>query len=83
MGLEAHVKDEARFPGKWAFFDFDSPDKMGTLIPQGAPCYACHATHGAVDTTFVQFYTTLLPLAQKKSTLSEAFLKEEAESGAK
>ena len=22
MGLEVHVKDEARFPGKWAFFGF-------------------------------------------------------------
>ncbi len=78
MGLEVHVKDEARFPGKWAFFDFDSPDKNGALIPQGAPCYTCHAAHGAVDTTFVQFYPTLLPLAQKKGTLSVAFLKEEA-----
>jgi hypothetical protein len=83
MGLEVHVKDEVRFPGKWAFFDFDSPDKMGTLIPQGAPCYTCHAAHGAVDTTFVQFYPTLLPLAQKKGTLSKAFLKEEAASGVK
>ena len=24
MGLEVHVKDEARFPGKWAFFAFDN-----------------------------------------------------------
>jgi len=78
MGFEVHVKDEARFPGKWAFFDFDSPDKNGTLIPQGAPCYSCHAAHGAVDTTFVQFYPTLLPVAQNKGTLSEAFLKDEA-----
>ncbi|MGB6192892.1 MAG: cytochrome P460 family protein [Terracidiphilus sp.] len=78
MGFEVHVKDKARFPGEWAFFDFDSPDKNGTLIPQGAPCYTCHAAHGAVDTTFVQFYPTLLPLAQKKGTLSDAFLKEEA-----
>jgi Cytochrome P460 len=78
MGFEVHVKDEARFPGKWAFFDFDSPEKNGTLIPQGAPCYTCHAAHAAVDTTFVQFYPTLLPIAQKKGTLSEAFLKEEA-----
>lgn len=78
MGFEVHVKDESRFPGKWAFFDFDSPDKNGTLIPQGAPCYTCHAAHGAVDTTFVQFYPTLLPIAQKKATLSSAFLKEEA-----
>ena len=72
------MKDEARFPGKWAFFSFDSPTSNGTLIPQGAPCYTCHAAHAAVDTTFVQFYPTLLPLARKKGTLSEAFLKEEA-----
>jgi Cytochrome P460 len=78
MSFEVHVKDEARFPGKWAFFDFDSPDKNGTLLPQGAPCYACHAAHAAVDTTFVQFYPTLLPLAQKKGTLSAAYVKEEA-----
>lgn len=78
MGFEVHVKDESRFPGKWAFFDFDSPEKNGTLIPRGAPCYTCHAAHGAVDTTFVQFYPTLLPIAQKKSTLSAAFLEEEA-----
>ncbi len=78
MGFEVHVKDEKRFPNKWAFFDFDSPDKNGTLIPQGAPCYSCHSAHAAVDTTFVQFYPTLLPLAQKKGTLSKEFLKEEA-----
>jgi len=78
MGFEVHVKDETRFPGKWAFFDFDSPEKRGTLIPQGAPCYSCHAAHGAVDTTFVQFYPTLLPIAEAKKTLSAAYLKDEA-----
>jgi len=78
MGFEVHVKDEARFPGKWAFFSFDSPNGNGTLIPQGAPCYTCHAAHGAVDTTFVQFYPTLLPVAREKKTLSDAFLKEES-----
>ena len=78
MGFEVHVKDESRFPGKWAFFDFDSPDKNGTLIPRGAPCYSCHAAHGAVDSTFVQFYPTLLPIAEAKKTLSAAYLKDEA-----
>jgi Cytochrome P460 len=78
MGLEVHVKDEARFPGKWAFFDFDAPDKNGTLIPEKAPCYSCHAQHGAVDTTFVQFYPTLLPIARQKHTLSEEFAREDA-----
>ena len=76
MDLEVHVKDEARFPGKWAFFSFDAPDKNGTLIPQKAPCYSCHAEHGAVDTTFVQFYPTLLPVAQEKHTWTAAFMKE-------
>lgn len=82
MGFEVHVRDDARFPGKWGFFDFDSPSGNGTLIPQGAPCYTCHAAHGAVDTTFVQFYPTLLPIAQKKGTLSEAYIKENADPGA-
>jgi len=79
MDIEVHVKDEARFPGKWAFFSFDKPTSNGTPIPEGAPCYTCHAAHGAVDTTFVQFYPTLLPVATKRATLSAAFLKEEAE----
>jgi Cytochrome P460 len=77
MGLEIHVKDESRFPGKWAFFDIAS-ETRATLIPQKAPCYTCHAEHAAVDTTFVQFYPTLLPIAQKKGTLSASYLKEAA-----
>ena len=81
-GLEVHVKDEARFPGKWAFFDFDSPDKNGTLIPSKAPCYTCHQAHGAVDTTFVQFYPTLLPIAKQKQTLSAEYLKDDSQSAA-
>ena len=80
MGLEVHVKDEKRFPGKWAFFEFDSMQKNGTLIPEKAPCYTCHAAHGAVDTTFVQFYPTLLPLAKQKKTLSASYLKEASDS---
>lgn len=80
-GFEVHVKDEKRFPGKWAFFSFKSPTSDGTLLlPKDVDCYSCHEAHGAVDTTFVQFYPTLLPIAQKKGTLSEAFVKEEAAS---
>jgi hypothetical protein len=32
-----------------------------------------------VDTTFVQFYPTLMPIAKLKGTLSVAYLKEIAE----
>lgn len=77
MGIEIHVKDEARFPGKWAFFIFDN-GKTAKMVSTDMPCYSCHAEHGAVDTTFVQFYPTLLPLAKSKGTLSAGYVKESA-----
>lgn len=77
MGMEVHIKDEARFPGKWAFFGFDD-EKPAKMIPTSADCYSCHQQHAAVDTTFVQFYPTLLTVAKKKSTLSPAYVKEAA-----
>lgn len=82
MGLEVHVKDEGRFPGKWAFFGFDD-GKTAKMIPTTASCYSCHAEHGAVDTTFVQFYPTLLPIAKTKGTLSSSYLKETTTSAQK
>lgn len=74
-GMEVHVKDQSRFPGGWAFFGFDN-EASGKLFPPSATCYSCHAQHGAVDTTFVQFYPTLLGIAEKKGTFSPAYLKE-------
>ncbi len=77
MGLEVHLKDAAH--GGWAFYEFEAdPAKMkpAKMVPQTAECYSCHRDHAAVDTTFVQFYPTLLPLAQAKGTLSAAYLKE-------
>jgi cytochrome P460 len=77
MGREVHLKDEARFPGKWAFFNVED-GVTGKLLPKEMNCYSCHEQHAAVDTTFVQFYPTLLEIAKKKNTLSTAYLKEEA-----
>ena len=82
MGREIHVKDEARFPGKWAFFGFEE-NKTAKMVPLSAQCYTCHADHAAVDTTFVQFYPTLLPIAKNKGTLNAAYQKEEAAPPAK
>ena len=39
---------------------------------------AVFADHGAVDTTFVQFYPTLKPIAKQKGTLEAAYQKEQA-----
>jgi hypothetical protein len=75
MAFEVHLKDEAHFPGKWAFFAFDD-SKTARMIPTSADCYSCHAAHAAVDTTFVQFYPTLLPIAKSKGTLAPSYQKE-------
>jgi Cytochrome P460 len=75
MGLEVHVKDQARFAGKWAFFAF-SGGETAKMIPLTENCYSCHRDHGAVDTTFVQFYPTLMPIAQEKGTVDAADRKE-------
>jgi hypothetical protein len=69
VGIEAEVKDEQRFPGKWAFFSLAKGSASGRLLPRTESCYACHAAHGAVDNTFVQFYPTLLSVAREKGTL--------------
>ena len=71
--VEMAVKDEARFIGNWGYFDFPvAQEKIkGTSkhFPPNASCYGCHSTNGAVENTFVQFYPTLIPVAEKKKTL--------------
>src|SRR6266849_4201453 len=67
--VEAEVKDEKRFPGKWAFFGLGKTASEAKMIPLSASCYSCHAEHGAVDNTFVQFYPTLLEVAKTKGTV--------------
>jgi len=71
LGLDVHVKDESRFRGKWAFFNFEASDPSAAMIPTTKDCYSCHEQHGAVDTTFVQFYPTLLDVAKQKKTLKQ------------
>lgn len=62
LGVEAAVKDEMRFPEKWAYFSFIGKD--GKLLTQAKPfpkpaCWQCHNEHGAADNVFVQFYPVL------------------------
>lgn len=75
LGVEIHLKDSAH--GGWRFYSFDSTHVAGPH-PVTDICTSCHAAHGAVDNTFVQFYPTLLPIAQTRSTLSESYLKDDS-----
>jgi hypothetical protein len=79
-GTELHVKDSshkvsADAKDDWAFYIFN--DKTSAkAIPRTATCYTCHLDHAAVDTTFVQFYPTLMGIAKDKAVLSPEYLKE-------
>jgi hypothetical protein len=59
--IEIHVKDSAHIhqPGGWAFFEFGTA-KTAQITPTDANCYSCHQQHGVVDTTFVQYYPTIV-----------------------
>jgi hypothetical protein len=70
VGIESEVKDLAKIPGNgWAFFGFGK-SSTAKMLPHSEDCYACHAEHGAVDNTFVQFYPALLEIAKQKGTLA-------------
>jgi len=79
MGVEVHVRDRTRFTGGWAFFGTNG-GKPAAQLPYTADCYGCHRDHAAVDTTFVQFYPTLMEVARQKATLSPAYVSEESKS---
>jgi len=66
--VEVEVKDEKRYPSKWAFFGFQAGATTARPFPDNAGCLACHSKNGAVDNTFVQFYPTLAPVAKAKGT---------------
>ncbi|HEV2199533.1 MAG TPA: cytochrome P460 family protein [Bryobacteraceae bacterium] len=64
--IEAHAKDSSR--GGWAFYAFHDGGPQGTPFPKTADCFSCHQQNGAVDSTFVQFYPTLIDVARKHGT---------------
>ena len=72
-GIELHAK----IRGEWTFYEREN-DGSERLIPRPASCYTCHEQHAAVDTTFIQFYPTLLPIAKAKHVLSAGYLAEQA-----
>ncbi|HKM86638.1 MAG TPA: cytochrome P460 family protein [Terriglobales bacterium] len=70
-GVGVEVKDETRFPDKWAYFNFAEDTKSASANPK-AGCWSCHDEHAAVEHVFVQFYPTLKPVAKKFGTYREA-----------
>jgi hypothetical protein len=72
--LEAAVKDEQRFPEKWAYFGLGKNDQAAPPLPKAASCFRCHSQNAAVENTFAQFYPTILAVAKEKGTLNPGYL---------
>jgi Cytochrome P460 len=66
---EAHVKDSSR--GGWAYYIILKTAKSASPQPVSAGCLACHEKNAATDTTFVQFYPTLIEAAKKAGTFRD------------
>ncbi|MBI1760602.1 MAG: cytochrome P460 family protein [Acidobacteria bacterium] len=71
--LEAAVKDERRFPEKWAYFGLGATAPSAKAIPKEGGCFSCHSQNAAVENTFAQFYPTVLAIAKEKGTLNQSY----------
>jgi hypothetical protein len=60
---EAHVKDSSR--GGWSYYVILKTAASAKPQPVSAGCLACHEKNAATDTTFVQFYPTLIEAAKR------------------
>jgi hypothetical protein len=77
IAIRMEMRDDARYPSKWAWFDFtQNGAAWQPVLPQPEPaknCLQCHAQHGAVDDSFVQFYPTLFAIAKAKGTVKPGY----------
>jgi hypothetical protein len=73
--LEAAVKDESRFPEKWAYFGLGRNAESARAFPKTESCFTCHSANAAVENSFAQFYPTVFAVAKEKGTLNPGYLK--------
>ena len=66
LALEVSLKDSKRYPGGWAYFNFNkgAPESRALALPREG-CQSCHAQNAADDNVFVQFYPTLRAVSAK------------------
>ena len=69
MGMGVEVKDST-LADKWAYFNFEE-NTSAAANPKQA-CFSCHEKNAAVEYSFVQFYPTLKPVAQKFGTYRQS-----------
>ncbi len=68
VSRELHVKDSSH--GGWMFYTFGKEDAAKPFGKQEI-CTDCHSKNGATETTFVQYYPTLIDAAKQHGTFHE------------
>ena len=68
-GFEAHVKDASH--GGWLFYMLHEGVQSAKPLAKQEVCTSCHDKNASTDTTFVQFYPTLIETAKKHGTWRE------------
>lgn len=71
--VEAAVKDTAKYPEGWAYFDFGATNDRVKPLPTTASCYGCHKANAAVEHSFVQFYPSLMEVARRFGTVNRSY----------
>ena len=75
--IEVEVKDSSRFKENgWGYFNFGGGANLASeasVLPNTATCYSCHRQNTAVENTFVQFYPTLMTVAQRLGTVKPTY----------
>src|SRR5262249_37296511 len=65
---EVHIKDASH--GGWLFYVFRT-DQAAKPLPKQELCTDCHGKNAATETTFVQYYPTLVDAAKQHGNYRE------------
>ena len=68
VAVTAALAASSRSSAGKTFYFIPKDAASGKAFPKTAGCFACHADHGAVDTTFVQYYPSLIGAAKNHGT---------------
>jgi hypothetical protein len=67
---EIHIKDASH--GGWLFYTYGADSQSAKPFAKQEVCTGCHGKNAATDTTFVQYYPTLVDAAKQHNNFREA-----------
>jgi Cytochrome P460 len=69
VSREIHIKDASH--GGWLFYGYRADSQSAKPVAKQEVCTGCHSKNGATETTFVQYYPTLVEVAKQHNNFRE------------